>query len=111
MALGVAAGLLLQARASRFSNQRIPTHERPLEDRMDRRDVESRDWLHEGEPRVQALLRTHVCRAFSRRARSSVRVRLRPSVVAKPAPASSGVEATQAYFRQLDERPLPREGA
>ena len=54
-----------------------------LEDRMDRRDVESGPRLHQDQPRLQALLRRDVRRALPRRAGPSLRAGLRPA--ARPA--------------------------
>jgi len=55
---------------------------------MDRRDVEPSAWLHEGQPRLQALLCGSLCGAVSRSAGSSLRagfdLRLVPEKLGEP---------------------------
>ncbi len=53
-----------------------------IRDRMDGRDLESGDRMHEGRPRVRQLLCRAVRGTLARRSRSSVRAGLRPEALA-----------------------------
>src|SRR2546422_2348370 len=47
----------------------VDNYGRQITDRMDRSDLESRDRLYQGEPRLRSLLRRDVCRTLSRSSR------------------------------------------
>src|SRR5262245_36654459 len=77
----------------------VKAHERQLEDRVDRRDVEPSNRLQQGEPRLQALLRAHIRGAVAWDSRAPLRAGLRPSAVARAPNAADGVEDAEANLR------------
>ena len=64
--------------------------------------------LHEDQPRLQTLLRRDVRRAVPRRARPSVRARLRSEADSREAGRAAEVGAAEDDLRQFDERPVSR---
>ena len=81
--------------------------ERPKRDRVDRRHLEPRPRLHEGQPRLQALLRGDLRRAVPRGARAPVRAGLRPAARSGQARGAAPLADPEADLRELDERPVP----
>src|SRR5947207_453900 len=77
-------------------------------DRVDRRNVEPSDGLHEDHPRLRPLLRGALLRALPRGTRPSLRAWLRPHAAAGPPEAAPDLAAAQARVRQLHERSLPQ---
>src|SRR5438309_6984595 len=75
-----------------------------LTHRVDRCHLESGPWVHQDQPRMQALLRGNVCGALSRGERTSLRTRLRPALGPGENQRTIPMALTQAGVCEFDER-------
>src|ERR1700733_2260410 len=73
---------------------------------MDGCDLESGHWLHQDQPRLQALLCRTVSEATQGNGAGKLPQRFRDDAAASDAGIAASLEKTKADLRQLDERPL-----
>src|SRR6267154_2373549 len=75
-------------------------------DRMDRRDVEPGDGLHQNQHGLRFLLRRALLGALLRHAWPSLRERFRPDAEAWPVTAAASLAPTAHDLCEFDERPF-----
>lgn len=83
------------------------TDERRFLDRMDGCDLESRPWMHQGQRRMQTLLRGDVRGEMARDTGSPIRTGIRSPAGAGEAKGSLALVSLAASVRELDERSFP----
>ena len=83
-------------------------HGRQIGDRMDRRDVEPGDGLHENHARLRQLLCGALRRTLARHSRPPLRAGLRSASLADAAGPAGALEKATHDLRQFDERPVPQ---